>query len=81
MIIRKVLIRSRLRQRWKMVAFLVGIWLFILFPIPILPMWGLPIDPTSVRTLLIITSIITIPFTLLAIFMNEGDSSRSSARV
>jgi hypothetical protein len=64
-----------------MVAFLVGIWLLILFPIPFLPMWGLPIDPTSVRTLLIITFIITIPFTLLAIFMNEGDSSRSSVRV
>jgi hypothetical protein len=75
------LIYSRLRQRWKMVAFLVGIWLLILFPIPFLPMWGLPIDPTSVRTLLIITFIITIPFTLLAIFMNEGDSSRSSVRV
>jgi hypothetical protein len=75
------LIYSRLRQRWKMVAFLVGIWLLILFPIPFLPMWGLPIDPTSVRTLLIITFIITVPFTLLAIFMNEGDSSRSSVRV
>jgi hypothetical protein len=57
-----------------MIAFLVGIWLIILFPIPFLPLWGLPIDPTSIRTLLIITSIITIPFTLLAIFMNEGNS-------
>jgi hypothetical protein len=41
----------------------------------------LPIDPTSLRTLLIITAIITIPFTLLAIFMNEGNSDRSSVRV
>jgi hypothetical protein len=30
---------------------------------------------------LIITAIITIPFTLLAIFMNEGNSDRSSVRV
>ena len=64
-----------------MIASLVGLWLLIVFPIPFLPMWGLPIDPTSVRTLLIITAIITIPFTLLAIFMNEGNSSRSSVRV
>jgi hypothetical protein len=71
-----------------MIAFLVGVWLLILFPIPFFPMWGLPIDPTSVRTLIIITSVITIPFTLLAIFMNEGggdssssSSSRSSVRV
>jgi uncharacterized membrane protein len=76
-----MIISSRLRQRWKMIAFLVGVWLLILFPIPFFPMWGLPIDPTSVRTLLIITSVITIPFTLLAIFMNEGDSSRNSVRV
>ena len=72
---------ARLRQRWKMIAFLVGIWLIILFPIPFLPMWGLPIDPTSIRTLLIITSIITIPFTLLAIFMNDGYSGRRSVRI
>jgi hypothetical protein len=58
-----MIISSRLRQRWKMIAFLVGVWLLILFPIPFFPMWGLPIDPTS------------IPFTLLAIFMNEGDTS------
>ena len=64
-----------------MIAFLVGIWLIILFPIPFLPLWGLSIDPTSIRTLLIITSIITIPFTLLAIFMNEGNSGRNSGRV
>jgi hypothetical protein len=64
-----------------MVAFLVGIWLLILFPIPFFPLWGLPIDPTSLSTLLIITAIITIPFTLLAIFMNEGYSDRSSVRV
>ena len=66
-----------------MIAFLVGIWLLILFPIPFFPMWGLPIDPTSLRTMLIITSIVAIPFTLLAIFMNESDSgsSRSSVRV
>ena len=77
------MIRSRLRQRWKMIVFLIGIWLLILFPIPFFPMWGLPIDPTSFRTLLIITSIISIPFTLLAIFMNEGNSgsSKSSVRV
>jgi O-antigen/teichoic acid export membrane protein len=75
------LLSSRLKQRWKMIASLGGIWLIILFPIPFFPMWGLPIDPTSLRTLLIITAIITIPFTLLAIFMNEGNNGRSSVRV
>jgi hypothetical protein len=61
-----------------MLVLLVGIWLVILFPIPFLPFLGLPIDETSLRTLVIITAIISIPFTLLAIFMNEGNI-RSSA--
>jgi hypothetical protein len=62
------LLCSRLKQRWKMIASLGGIWLIILFPIPFFPMWGLPIDPTSLHTLLIITAIITIPFTLSDIY-------------
>jgi O-antigen/teichoic acid export membrane protein len=73
------MLRSRLRQRWKMLLLLVGIWLVIMFPIPFLPFWGLPIDQTSLRTLVIITAVISIPFTLLAVFMNEGNIRRSSA--
>jgi hypothetical protein len=73
------MLRSRLRQRWKMLLLLVGIWLVIMFPILFLPFWGFPIDPTSIRTLVIITAIISIPFTLLAIFMNEGNIGRSLA--
>jgi hypothetical protein len=38
-----------------------------------LPAWGYPIDETSLRTLMIITAIISISFTLLAIFMNDGN--------
>jgi hypothetical protein len=39
----------------------------------LLPAWGYPIDETSLRTLMIITAIISIPFTLLAIFINDGN--------
>jgi hypothetical protein len=43
-----------------------------------LPAWGYPIDETSLRTLIIITAIISIPFTLLAIFMNDGNREHST---
>jgi len=67
-------IRARLRQRWKMLAVVGGIWLVVMFPIPFLPLFGFPYDETSVRILLMITSIVSIPFTLLALFMNDGSN-------
>jgi len=71
-------IRARLRQRWKTLAVVAGIWLVVMFPIPFLPLFGFPYDETSVRILLMITAIVSIPFTLLALFMNDGRHSNSS---
>ena len=67
-----MLLRSRLKERWKMLLLLGAIWILIIFPIPFLPAWGYPIDETSLRAL------ITITFTLLAIFMNDGDREHST---
>ena len=73
-----MLLRSRLKERWKMLLLLGTIWFLIVFPIPFLPAWGYPIDETSLRTLMIITVVISIPFTLLAIFMNDGNREHST---
>src|SRR5919109_624263 len=74
-------IRARLKQRWKMLAVVVGIWIVVMFPIPFLPLLGFPYDVTSVRILLMISAIVSIPFTLLALFMNDGGGSdRNRAR-
>jgi hypothetical protein len=74
-------IRTRLKQRWKMLAVVVGIWIVVMFPIPFLPLLGFPYDVTSVRILLMISAIVSIPFTLLALFMNDGGGSdRNRAR-
>jgi Na+/melibiose symporter-like transporter len=72
-------IRGRLRQRWKMLAVVVGIWIVVMFPIPFLPLFGFPYDATSVRVLIMISGILSIPFTLLALFMNDG-SNRSRTK-
>jgi polyferredoxin len=68
-----MLLRSRLKERWKMLLLLGTLWFLIVFPIPFLPAWGYPINETALRTLIIITAVISIPFTLLAIFMNDGN--------
>ena len=73
-----MLLRSKLKERWKMLLLLGAIWILIIFPIPFLPAWGYPIDETSLRTLMIITAVISIPFTLLAIFMNDGNREHST---
>lgn len=62
-----------------MLAVVVGIWIVVMFPIPFLPLFGFPYDETSVRILLIITAIVSIPLTLLALFMNDG-SNRNRIR-
>ena len=73
-----MLLRSRLKERWKMLLLLGTIWLLIVFPIPFLPAWGYHIDETALRKLMIITSVISIPFTLLSIFMNDGNREHST---
>ena len=44
-----MLLRSKLKERWKMLLLLGAIWILIIFPIPFLPAWGYPIDETSLR--------------------------------
>jgi hypothetical protein len=60
----------------------VGIWLLFMFPIPFLPFWGVHIDQDAINTTIIIGAIVTIPFTFLAIFMNDGNKgSRTTSTI
>jgi hypothetical protein len=65
-------LKQRIRKRWKVLAFVSGLWVWVLFPIPFLPLFNAPYDPTSIHVTLIIASIASIPFTFLALFMNSG---------
>jgi hypothetical protein len=65
-----MLLRSKLKERWKMLLLLGAIWILIIFPIPFLPAWGYPIDETSLRTLMIITAVISI-YRYLHIYMQQ----------
>jgi len=67
-------LKQRIRKRWKLLSIVAGLWLWVLFPIPFLPLFNAPYDPTSIHVSLIIMSIASIPFILLALFMNSGGS-------
>lgn len=73
----------RFRKRWKILVWFVGIWLLFMFPIPFLPLFGVNVDENALETSIIIGVIVTIPFTFLAVFMNDGNrgGSQSNASV
>jgi len=58
-----------LRRKWRRLVAFAAIWVFILFPIPFLPLWGFDINVQAFQALIIITAIVSIPLTLLFIFM------------
>jgi hypothetical protein len=70
------LLKQRAKKRWKLLCVVGGLWLWALFPIPFLPLFNAPYDPTSVHVTIIISAIASIPFTLLALFMNSGERQR-----
>jgi len=57
------------RRKWRRLVAFAAIWVFILFPIPFLPLWGFDVDPQAFQALIIITAIVSIPLTFLFIFM------------
>jgi len=65
-------LKQRIRKRWKLLSVVAALWVWVLFPIPFLPLFHASYDPTSVRVMIMIAAIASIPFTLLALFMNSG---------
>jgi hypothetical protein len=65
-------LKQRIRKRWKLLTIVGVLWVWVLFPIPFLPLFHASYDPTSIRVTIIIAAIASIPFTFLAIFMNSG---------
>jgi hypothetical protein len=58
-----------IRRRWKRIIAFAALLVLALFPIPVLPLWGVNINENAMIGIVIITIIISIPMFLLAIFM------------
>ncbi len=59
----------KLRKKWKLVLAFAGLWAFILFPIPFLPLFGIDPSPEATQALIIITIVVSIPMIFLVIIM------------
>ena len=57
------------RRKWRRLAGLAAIWVFVMFPIPFLPAWGFNVSAQAFQSIIIIAVIVSIPLTLLFIFM------------
>ncbi len=58
-----------IRRRWKRIIAFAALLVLALFPIPVLPLWGVNINENAMIGIVIITIIISIPMLFLAIFM------------
>ncbi len=58
-----------IRRRWKRILAFAAVWVLALFPIPVLPLWGVSINEQALHAIVIIVAVISIPMFLLAVFM------------
>jgi len=60
--INKISILSVLRRNKFILGVLGGFWIYTVFPLPFLQMFGIKIDPTSFQHIFITPAVMTIPF-------------------
>ncbi len=60
--INKISFVSVLNRNKFILGVLAGFWIYTVFPLPFLQLFGIKIDPTSFQPILITTAVMTIPF-------------------
>jgi hypothetical protein len=65
--INKISILSVLKRNKFILGILGGFWIYTVFPLPFLQMFGIKIDPTSLPPIFITTAVMTIPFLFMLI--------------
>lgn len=65
--INKISILSVLRRNKFILGILGGFWIYTVFPLPFLQMFGIKTDPTSLQPIFITTAVMTIPFLFMLI--------------
>ena len=67
---------ARIRKRWRLLVAIAGLWFAVMFPIPFLPALGYHVNKSALDAIVIISTIVTVPFTFLAIFINDPKKAR-----
>ena len=75
--VKKISILSVLKRNVFILGVLGGFWIYTVFPLPFLQMFGIKIDPTSFQPIFIATAVMSIPF-LFMLFAWQKRSPNSS---
>jgi len=75
--INKISLLSVLKRNKIILGIIAGFWIYTVFPIPFLQLFGIKIDPTSFQPIFITTAVMTIPF-LFMFFAWQKRSPNSS---
>jgi len=75
-------ILSVLKRNKFILGVLGGFWIYTVFPLPFLQMFGIKIDSTSFQPIFIATAVMTIPFVfMLFVWQKRSPNSGESTQV
>jgi hypothetical protein len=75
--INKISLLSVLKRNKFILGIIAGFWIYTVFPLPFLQLFGIKIDPTSFQPIFITTAVMVIPF-LFMFFAWQKRSPNSS---
>lgn len=77
--INKISIVSVLNRNKVILGVLAGFWIYTVFPLPFLQLFGIKIDPTSFQPILIATAVMTIPFIFMFVAWQKRSPNNSQS--
>jgi len=77
--INKISILSILKQNKFILGLLAGFWIYTVFPLPFLQLFGIKIDPTSFQPIFIATAVMTIPFLFMLVAWQKRSPNTSQS--
>jgi hypothetical protein len=78
--INKISILSVLKQNKFILGLLAGFWIYTVFPLPFLQLFGIKIDPTSFQPIFIATAVMTIPFLFMLVAWQKRSPNTSQSK-
>ena len=76
--INKIGVLSVLKRNKIILGLLAAFWLYTVFPLPFMQLFGIKIDPTSFQPIFITTAVMTIPFVFMLFAWQKRSPTRSS---
>jgi hypothetical protein len=79
--INKISLLSVLKRNKIILGIIAGFWIYTVFPLPFLQLFGIKIDPTSFQPIFITTAVMTIPFFFMFFAWQKRSPNSSQSAV